>query len=97
MKYNVHCYEIVRVMHAGIEADSPQEAAQEALNLTNIRLPHMLNRYEEPEVECMLECTGFIVDPLDALGNIEYDESVSLNQDMEDINAASEEEAGQED
>lgn len=96
MKYNVHCYEMIRVMWEGIEADTPQEAAEKAVGMSNINLPAMVNRYEEPEIESMLECTGFIVDPIDALGQIDYDHSIFLNQDMEDVSAASKEETGEE-
>jgi hypothetical protein len=94
-KYNVHCFELVRVMYEDIEASSPAEAAAKATEMTNITLPAMLNRYEEPEVECLLECTGYIVDPHDGFGGIAYDETTYLNQYMEDISAASKEEIGE--
>lgn len=93
MKYNVHCYEMVRVMWEDIEANSPKEAAEKALGLTNTDLPHLIDRYEDPEVESLLECTGFIIDPIDALGQVDYDRSVFLNQDMELTDASPEEEA----
>ena len=84
MKYNVHRFEVVRVMHEGIEAGSIEEAIDKTTDLTNVTLPAIINRHRDPEVECLLQTVGYIVDPILDTGEVDYEHTRFLDADMKD-------------
>ena len=73
-KYDVHIYPIVRLRVAGVEADSPEEAARRAEESLDLHRLVACGAAEYAE-----DLDGFLVDPLDARGEPVDGQSVSLD------------------
>lgn len=73
-EYDVHLYPVVRVKVAGVEAESPEEAARKAEESLDLHalLSHGVVEYAD-------DLDGFLVDLLDEEGEV-AGESVSLDK-----------------